>query len=472
MKIAGVRRLLTVNKPTGWHLFVGLLVFALGSEYWDKDPLMINAGLQLPWPRFVLALAATPLVIPHGQWRWSVFLRIPASLRPMFVFWLGCGASLIAVAYAPGRSETLQFLKTFAHLTAYIVFVYVVVKWITWPRLLLLVKAYYALGIAAAALALLQYVHGSLGLFGWVEAIKFQSAEYEVGLGLTTGFRASSIFGEPSWAARYYVHFMALSLAFWWRTRERRYVAALLLFVLAFYTANSLLGYVIASTFALSVLIAQAWRRNVFSLTQRKKVALGTAAYAVLLLWLAGLSPKLPDLVNRSIARVPLVLQGGGGAGNRLDSVYAGLAVWKLSPIAGVGLGNISPYIVEFYTDPAWVLRSRFGSDSLYVQLLAEVGIVGLLAFLWFWMRLLWFSAPRGFHMSADPQTAQTYLWLRFLQVDMLAQAVGMLSSADYLNPHLWTVVAIVLACKTLLWRTPAVGMVTADRVEPRTALA
>jgi hypothetical protein len=450
LNIADPRRF-TLPTPTGWHLFVGLLIFALGSEFWDKNALAVSPGLHLPWPRFLVALLAIPLTIPPRDWRWSAFFSIPRPLAPLMVFWFSCGISIIAVAYAPGRSEPLQFLRTFTHLSTYIMFVYVIVRWITWPRLLLLVKAYYALGIAAALLALLQYLHGGLGLFSWLDAVKFQSRDYEIGLGLTTGFRTSSIFGEPSWAARYYVHFMALSLAFWWRTRERRHLAALVLFVLAFYTANSLLGYVIGGTFAICVLIAQMWRRNVFSVTRRKKLALGVAIYAALLVWLAGFDVPFPDLVNRSIARLPLVLAGGGGAGNRIDSVYAGLAVWRLAPLLGVGLGNIDVYIVDFYTDPAWVLRSSFGSDSLYVQLLAEVGVIGVLGFLWFWLRLLWFSAPRGFHANADPDTAQIYLWLRFLQIDMLAQGVGMLNSADYLNPHLWTVVAIVLACKVLL---------------------
>jgi hypothetical protein len=442
-------RRFVVPRPTGWHLFVALLIAALASEFWDKNPLAISPGLHVPWPRFVVALMAIPLTIPTRDWRWSVLLRIPAPLAPLLVFWFTCGVSILAVAYAPGRSELLQFLKTFAHLTTYVVFVYVVVKWISVPRLVVLVKAYYALGIASALLALLQYLHGGLGLFPWLEAVKFQSGEYEIGLGLTTGFRTASIFGEPSWAARYYVHFMALALAFWWRTRKVGHLAALALFVLAFYTANSLLGYVIGSTFALCVLIAQMWRRNVFSLTRRRRLAFAAAAYAGFVLWLVGVRLPLPDLVNRSIARLPLVMQGGGGAGNRIDSVYAGLAVWRLAPIVGVGLGNIDPYIVDFYTDPAWVLRSKFGSDSLYIQLLAEVGIVGLLGFLWFWFRLLWFSAPPL--LLADPEAGQIYLWLRFLQLDMLAQGVGMLNAADYLNPHLWTVVAIVLGCKALL---------------------
>jgi O-Antigen ligase len=452
VRLGAARVRLVLPRPTAWRLFVLLLVFALGTEYWDKDPLPLG-GLQLPWPRFILALAVIPLVIHPQDWRWTALLRVPSPLAPMMVFWICCGLSAVSLAFAPGHADPVEFLKTFIHLTTYVVFVYVVVRWMTWPRLFLLVRVYYLLGIAAAFLAVLQYLHGGFGLFGWLAPLMFQSAEYEVGEGLTTGFRAASIFGEPSWAARYYVHFMALALGYWWETRDRRHLAALALFLLAFYTANSLLGYVILCTFAIVMAIAQMWRRNMFSMSQRKKVALGAVAYALVLAWLAGANPRIPDLLDRSIARVGLVLQGGGGAGNRIDSVFAGLEVWKMAPILGVGLGNIDSYIVDFYNDPAWVLRSRFGSDSLYVQLLAEAGIAGLLAFLWFWGRLLWFSVPPGFARGAGHDVGLAYAWLRFLQMDLFAQAVGMLNSADYLNPHLWTVVAIVLACKTLILR-------------------
>jgi hypothetical protein len=108
---------------------------------------------------------------------------------------------------------------------------------------------------------------------------------------------------------------------------------------------------------------------------------------------------------------------------------------------------------VPFYQDPAWVLRSQYASDSLYVQVLAETGIPGLLTFLWFWGRLLWFRSPGPGVLAGHADAARAYGWLRYLQIDLFAQAVGMLNTSDYLNPHLWTVVAIVLACKVLVIR-------------------
>jgi hypothetical protein len=466
-----VRRWATLPRPTAWRLFVLLLLVALASEYWDKDALVVGGGLTIPWPRFMLALSLLPLLVAPRDRKWSAIMRLPAPLAPMLVFFGCCAMSILGVALAPSASDPRQFLKTFLHFTTYILFVVVVVKWVTWPRLSLLVRGYYALGIFAALVTVLQYVYGNLGWFPWLAPLRFQSAEYDVGGGLTAGFRASSIFGEPSWAARYYVHFLAVAMAFWVQNRQWPHVGAIVLFLFAFYAANSLLGYVILGSFIVAALVAQLWRKSMFSIGRRHKIVLGVAAYAWLLLWMVGMTPRLPDLIDRSVARVALIQQGAGAVDNRIDSVFAGLQVWKLAPIVGVGLGNIDQYIVRFYQSPEWVLRSQYAADSVYVQILAEAGVVGLIGFLWFWIRLLWFSAPAGFAGTAAPDVSRAYIWMRFLQLDLFAQAVGMSNAADYLNPHLWTVIAIVLACKVLILRSAPLRTTHAPAIAPQAGL-
>ncbi len=438
----------------------------LAASTWDKDALSIGS-VQLPWPRFLLALCVLPLVVDARDWRWTRLLRLPASLGPLLVFWICCGLSVLGLVFAPGRADVAQFLKTFVHLSTYMVFVCALVKWISWRRLFILVNAYYLLGIAAALLSLVQFVHGTFGWFPFLAPLRFQSFEYDVGAGLSVGFRASSVFGEASWASRYYVHWMALALAFWWRTGDRRHLAALTLFVLAFYVANSLVGYVIFGTFVLGGVVAQMWRRNMFSLSYRQKVALVAGAYVLLLLWLVDLTPPIPDLTARSIARVGLFRQGGGAAGNRFDGIWAALQVWQLAPVFGVGLGNIAGYIVPFYQTQEYLLRSRYAADSIYLQLLAETGLVGLMGFLYLWRRLVSFTAPAGYVPSASPVASLPHAWLRFLQFDLIAQSVGMLNYGDYLNPHLWTVVAIVIACQTLILREAARVAPPASRPVP-----
>ena len=453
-----VTRPLTGVRFTAWQLFVLLLIAALGMEYWDKNPLRLPNGLTVPWPRFVLAMAVTPLVLAGAVWRWSALMQVPREMHPLLVFYAGCLVSLTGLLIHPLAPDGLaQFIRTLAHLSLYLLLVYVIVKYISWPRLKLLVDAYYVLGIAAAVLALLQFVNGAFGALPWMSALHFRSATYEVGAGLTMGFRASSIFGEPSWAARYYVHWIALACGYWWFTRDRRHLAALALFLAAFYVANSLLGYVLLGVFALALVLTQMWRRNMFSLSPRRKAALVGIAYVSFLAWLVGFELPLPDLFDRTVRRVGLVLQGGGGSGNRWDSIIAGLEVWRRAPLFGVGLGNIDGHIVKFYTDKAYIFRSYFGSDSLYVQIAAETGLIGLLGFLYFWVRLIVFRVSPAFTVDQlSAGAAQAYVWLRMLQMDALAQAAGMLNYSDYLSPHLWTFVGISLACRALVRREMA----------------
>ena len=448
-------RPLGLPRLTGWQLFVFALVVALGSEYWDKNPLHLPNGIAIPWPRFLLAMAITPLAIGAGVWRWSALLALPREMRPLLIFYAGCGLSIVGLLLHPLAPDgVIQFFRTFVHLSLYVLLVYVVVKHVTWERLELLVGAYYLLGIVGATIALLQFVNGAFGLLPWMSAFHFRSANYEVGAGLTMGFRASSIFGEPSWAARYYVHWIAIACGYWAFTRRPRHLAALVLFLLAFYVANSLLGYVLLGVFVVAFLLTQMWKRNMFSLSPRRKAALVALAYVGLLAWLLGFEMPLPELFDRSVRRVGLVAQGGGGSGNRWDSIFAGLEVWRRAPAFGVGLGNIDGHIVQFYKDKAYIFRSYFGSDSLYVQILAETGVIGLVTFLYFWTRLMFFRVPASFSAARFGAGAgQAYSWLRFLQLDALAQMAGMLNYSDYLSPHMWTVVAMLLACGAVVRR-------------------
>jgi O-antigen ligase len=450
-------RPLALPRLTGWQLFVFVLVVALGTEYWDKNPWHLPNGLTVPWPRFILAMAIAPLAL---VWRWSALLTLPRETRPLLVFYAGCAVSIVGLLLHPLAPDGItQFIRTFVHLSLYVLLVFVIVKHATWERVRLLVGAYYVLGIAAAIIALLQFTSGAFGLFPWMSAFHFRSANYDVGAGLTMGFRASSIFGEPSWAARYYVHWIAIACGYWAFTRRPRHLAAVALFLAAFYVANSLLGYVLLGVFVLAFLLIQMWRRNMFSLSPRRKAALVGFAYVGLLAWLLGFELPLPDLFDRSVRRVGLVVQGGGGSGNRWDSIFAGLEVWRRAPTFGVGLGNIDGHIVQFYTDKAYIFRSYFGSDSLYVQILAETGIVGLAAFLYLWGRLLIFRMPASFSAAQFRTGAgQAYGWLRFLQLDALAQMAGMLNYSDYLSPHMWTVVAMLLACQAVVRREAQVA--------------
>ena len=110
------------------------------------------------------------------------------------------------------------------------------------------------------------------------------------------------------------------------------------------------------------------------------------------------------------------------------------------------------------------------------MQILAETGVVGLATFLYFWCRLLLFRVPPSFSVAPFGSGAgQAYGWLRFLQLDALAQMFGTLNYSDYLSPHMWTVVAMLLACRAVVrresqWTEPEPTPALLPRLKPAPA--
>jgi len=443
-----------------WKMLVVLLVMALASESFDEHPYLLAQGVSVPWPRFMFVFLLTFAVFIMFVLGRRIYLNMPAVYQPLFLFWCANQLSIIGILWMGAESsKLLQFIETDVHLTIYIVFVYALLKLADWDRFRFLLRVYYGLGIVAAIVAIMQFVHGNFGWFSWMSNYLFESRSY-----LQVGFRTSSIFGEPMWAARYYVHWIALSLAFYSYSRKRRYIALLLLFGLVFYMAASLLGYLMLSGFVLILLLSQMRGKALPVSRQAKVVAFLAGDLLVCILLLSIMFEQglpVPHLLETSIERAGEVLQGRGGAGNRIDGIQAGLRVWQESPLFGVGLGNNYFYIYRFYTDPAFVVRSRFDTDSMYTQMLSEKGLVGLVAFLYFLARMIRTPRTNLFPVAlTESRDREAYILLRFLQMDLVAQAVGMVNYSDLLAPHLWVIVAIVLVLQQVVLK--AHGMVNA----------
>jgi len=96
-----------------------------------------------------------------------------------------------------------------------------------------------------------------------------------------------------------------------------------------------------------------------------------------------------------------------GAIRGRTTAMLAALNTFRDHPLFGVGPGSYTPhYSVDYMTDPEVAFRDRTTprrAHSLYLELAAEVGIIGLLAFLavpvWLAMRL-WFL--RRYWMPRD----------------------------------------------------------------------
>lgn len=431
-----------------WKMLVVLWMIALGSEYFDKVPYPLTEQFSLPFPRFMLVsllMFAIFIIWILGN---RVHLNVSAIFRPLLVFWVVSQISIIGLIWmGAGSSEVLQFIKTDLHFTVYTAFVYVILSLANWNRIRLLLRLYYCLGIAAAIIAIMQFVHGNFGWLPWMSNYLFQSGVYR-----DVGFRASSVFGEPSWAARYYVHWIALSIAFYAWSRKARYIVFLVLFGVAFYMAASLAGYLVLGAFLVFLLIQV--RGKLLPISHQAKVLAfltgGLLVCMLLLVVMFSSGVPVPPLLKTSMQRVGQVFQGGGGVGIRLDASQAGLQLWTDSPVFGVGLGNARFYLPDFFTlDQSF--KSFIGTDSAHVQILAETGLIGFVAFLYFMVRAI--RTPRGnaYRVPESRDRDKAYLLLRFLQIDLAAQVVGMVFYADYLSPQMWTFVGMILALQKIV---------------------
>jgi putative inorganic carbon (hco3(-)) transporter len=179
---------------------------------------------------------------------------------------------------------------------------------------------------------------------------------------------------------------------------------------------------------------------------RRAKLALGAvAAAACIVVYFAAFAP--------ATAR-ERVTNAGDGSG-RVDIWQIGWRMFEDRPFQGVGVGNFRTSSVDYLLQPGVIRRSEIIVDdqkvahNIYVQLLAETGVVGLVLF----------AGIAAFALSCALLAARTFeqrgdRGMGALTRGVLAGLMGVLaasffSSAIFLKP-LWLILALCPALLTL----------------------
>jgi O-antigen ligase len=165
--------------------------------------------------------------------------------------------------------------------------------------------------------------------------------------------------------------FLIIGLFSVYRTRRARrlLLLAFTLVTVGFITAQSR-GALIALGVAtlLAVLLAPRQRRRILGMMG----IAGVAAGALLVI--------RPDALQR-------IVDLGGGSSGRSDLWTVGWRVFTSHPLLGVGIGNFQAVEARFVLRPGSITAIQYLTDAphlvhnVYLQLLAETGIVGLLGF-------------------------------------------------------------------------------------------
>ncbi len=126
---------------------------------------------------------------------------------------------------------------------------------------------------------------------------------------------------------------------------------------------------------------------------------------------------QLSTVVNQSVN------DDNFAAIERFAHWIAGIRMWESAPWLGIGVGNYAT-VYEQYRLPLWT-EALGHAHNLYINLLAEVGLIGLGAFALFWVWTAVWALRRRSCSCADPANQ----WCT-------AMSAGVIGSIAYLSVH------------------------------------
>ena len=156
---------------------------------------------------------------------------------------------------------------------------------------------------------------------------------------------------------------------------------------------------------------------------------LGKPRYRIALLLLAGLA-----LVLNSVVNVNQAVAGGEDYSilTRLEAWRIILEIVKVNPLLGLGLSNYYFYTQLF---PILGYSVKFNSHNNYVDIIAQVGIIGLACFLWF----MWEVGRLGLELRHEVKVGFQYAFV----IGVLGGLVGTLVAGmlgDWILPFVYNV--------------------------------
>jgi len=260
--------------------------------------------------------------------------------------------------------------------------------------------------------------------------------------------RPFSTFDEPKNLANYLLIASILAMAHLrWQCSGLRRCFTLLTIALAmtvFLFTNSRGAYI----GAMCALVAAVIHRGSLSLFLKSLAAVAAVVVAVYLLVLPILVPdiNLQAAVDMAIERSEqsLALEG------RKTAWDTAIEIFKAHPLVGVGFGNIS-----FYMAAAEGLNQVVDVPSLYLRLLAELGVVGLAIFFVFILRVLAGAFVEGRRHGLDRWTSAMCAAVFAAMIGDLVQRVSFVGLAT--DAYLWVLWGLAVAISTIArneWRS------------------
>ncbi len=408
--------LVLLNLPLAFAIYVTVL-FLKGIQALSIGPNTIGVLIILAWLGTIVTRSARPVVV-REQWR--LMLALAA-----FALWL-----TLSVTWAASPAETGEGLIDW--LLAILAFA-ITVTTLRTPRSVAMIAVAFIVGSVISTV----YGIGTGALSAEVASANESSLQ-----GRFTGGG-----GDPNTQAAGFMMAMFLCAGLWSVVRTRAQRAALLVaFVVVtvgFFATESrggLLGLAFAAIAGLFILPGQ--RKRLVGLTGAAAIGLGIVA------------ASNPKAVSR-------MTDFGGGTSGRSDIWAVALKIFSGHPWVGIGLNNFEYLAPRYVLKSGPLMRVELIAEvphlvhNLYLQLLTETGIVGLLLFATLagaCLRAAWLAArdfdARGKRAYGDLARAVLLAGIAMLTAEFF------ISDGD--DGRLWILLALGPVLLSLARRSPA----------------
>ncbi len=332
----------------------------------------------------------------------------------LLVFW---GMAVVSSAFAPEKALGLKGLKMVAFtdgiskLSLYLMFFVMAARLLRSPRLRAwILGAYLHIALLVSVYGIYQLRVGAKALATWVDP--------ESPLAKTT--RAYSFLGNPNVLAAYLLPALALSIAaaFAWKRPMLKALAVLMVVLnsICMYGTQSRAGWIATIALLMVATIGVFYWYRPF-LPPFWQIWLMPVVFLAVTLLLGLAMGTLPALRERATS----IFAGRGDSSNsfRINVWQAVQQMIRKHPWLGIGYGDrVFKKVYPIYQiNPKYSALSAY---SIYLETLVEMGIIGLLSFLWMILVALFHGIVplKGLRENSDSH----YFWL----VGGLAGAIGL----------------------------------------------
>lgn len=253
-----------------------------------------------------------------------------------------------------------------------------------------------------------------------------------IGENIYSSLRASGLADNANAAARYFV--VSMVFLIYLRTVMKNHLLRLLanggiiaIFLGVFFTVSRTGILLLVAAIGLMILLnpGRKYRFQIFFI------------FIITLLGLWFLSDNITGIVS---SIVPSIIQGNDTIGLRYHLWQAGWRMWLDNPLQGVGIGMYPEQLINYARDtvPIIYLIPGLVTHNMYIQVLAETGIVGFSLFalmLMISLRSLWNTGKVG----NDNMLFLRNAWF----IVFLLMLLGGMTKSDQIDKLIWLVMGI-----------------------------